>query len=444
MSSSSFLTSLYPTTHGVGQVCRPAAGLGDDDCRGLSGRRLRHPVAVVGAVHRSVHEPAPGLRGAARGRRRSSTPPRPTRARRRASTSTAQPSGSTRTDGPFFIYLHVVRSALSVRAAASLRHRCGRIRRSATSTSPSANRCARWSRIPCMRRPRHGDARRDGEGGHRSGGVPRLRQGLVRLGRSGHWTPRWRASFERLRAAALDDDTAIVFLSDHGEEFQDHGRMWHGQSVYGEMVHVPLVVRWPARCRPARGSTSPCSSIDVMPTLLDFSRAAAPARHAGAEPGAAAEDSGGEGGSPPAAWKTRPGHHGEDGDSTERRIRPNTMEAVAIRRRRLEADSQQGRARPSARSSSCSTRSATASTRRTSPRSIPRSCSGSRRRSTAGSTMARRRELKPDAEADQEHDAGATAAAAQPRLREMNHVVEVDSRQSTVNRDSRQLRSPVN
>ena len=77
--------------------------------------------------------------------------------------------------------------------------------------------------------------------------------------------------FRRLRALGLDRDVALVFLSDHGEEFQEHGRMWHGQSVYGEMMHVPLVVRWPAGIEPGRKVEEPVQLLDVMPTLLDLS-----------------------------------------------------------------------------------------------------------------------------------------------------------------------------
>jgi arylsulfatase A-like enzyme len=76
--------------------------------------------------------------------------------------------------------------------------------------------------------------------------------------------------FERLRSLGLDRDVAVVFLSDHGEEFQEHGRMWHGQSVYGEMMHVPLIVRWPARLDGGRVVDEPVQLVDVMPTVLDL------------------------------------------------------------------------------------------------------------------------------------------------------------------------------
>jgi arylsulfatase A-like enzyme len=82
--------------------------------------------------------------------------------------------------------------------------------------------------------------------------------------------------FERLRALGLDRDVAVAFLADHGEEFQEHGRMWHGQSVYAELMHVPLVVHWPAGIQGGRVIDEPVELIDVAPTLLDFSALAHP------------------------------------------------------------------------------------------------------------------------------------------------------------------------
>ena len=83
--------------------------------------------------------------------------------------------------------------------------------------------------------------------------------------------------FERLRSLGLDRDVAVAFLADHGEEFHEHGRMWHGQSVYGEMMHVPLIVRWPAGLPAAKVIEEPVHLIDVMPTLLELSALPHPA-----------------------------------------------------------------------------------------------------------------------------------------------------------------------
>lgn len=76
--------------------------------------------------------------------------------------------------------------------------------------------------------------------------------------------------FERLEQRGLADESLIAFFSDHGEEFHDHGRMWHGQSVYGEMIRVPLVLWGPGRVAAGRRVEEPAQLVDLMPTLLDL------------------------------------------------------------------------------------------------------------------------------------------------------------------------------
>jgi arylsulfatase A-like enzyme len=81
---------------------------------------------------------------------------------------------------------------------------------------------------------------------------------------------------ERIEDFGLRERSLLAFYADHGEEFHEHGRMWHGQSVYGEMVRVPLVVWGPGRVPPGSKVDEPVHLIDVMPTLLDYSGLAAP------------------------------------------------------------------------------------------------------------------------------------------------------------------------
>jgi arylsulfatase A-like enzyme len=76
---------------------------------------------------------------------------------------------------------------------------------------------------------------------------------------------------ERLRTMGLDDETLVLVTSDHGTEFHDHGEVFHGQSVYGELTNVPLIVRWPGHVASGRVVDEVVQSIDVMPTLLDLS-----------------------------------------------------------------------------------------------------------------------------------------------------------------------------
>jgi len=73
--------------------------------------------------------------------------------------------------------------------------------------------------------------------------------------------------FEYLRQKGLWDDTIVVVLSDHGEEFKEHGRSQHCKQLYTESIHVTLLVRIPG-VDPARVK-HPVGPIDVFPTLLD-------------------------------------------------------------------------------------------------------------------------------------------------------------------------------
>ena len=54
-----------------------------------------------------------------------------------------------------------------------------------------------------------------------------------------------RACLAGLDALGLASTTAVLVTADHGEEFFEHGNWGHGQSVYNELIRVPLVLRLP-------------------------------------------------------------------------------------------------------------------------------------------------------------------------------------------------------
>lgn len=77
--------------------------------------------------------------------------------------------------------------------------------------------------------------------------------------------------FDKLRARGLWENTIVVVTADHGEGFAEHFRMEHGFLPYEEVTRIPLLVRLPARLRPARGAIAfPVSLVDVYPTLLEL------------------------------------------------------------------------------------------------------------------------------------------------------------------------------
>ncbi len=74
---------------------------------------------------------------------------------------------------------------------------------------------------------------------------------------------------EKLRELGLYDDTVFVITSDHGEEFDEHGSWGHGHSVYQELLHVPLVVRWKAAGSAGVRIPDVVSTMDIAPTVLE-------------------------------------------------------------------------------------------------------------------------------------------------------------------------------
>lgn len=91
-------------------------------------------------------------------------------------------------------------------------------------------------------------ARYDGELRYMDDQIGRLLDGLRDLGR-------W-------------DDALVIFVSDHGEEFWDHGGFEHGHTHYREMIRVPLIVKRPGGAPGVR--TDRARHVDLAPTVLEY------------------------------------------------------------------------------------------------------------------------------------------------------------------------------
>ena len=66
--------------------------------------------------------------------------------------------------------------------------------------------------------------------------------------------------------ATLPDDAVVMVVSDHGEEFWEHGGYEHGHALWDEVVHVPMMLSAPS-VAPGR-LAEPVSMLDVTPTFL--------------------------------------------------------------------------------------------------------------------------------------------------------------------------------
>ncbi|HOQ67662.1 MAG TPA: sulfatase-like hydrolase/transferase [Candidatus Atribacteria bacterium] len=75
---------------------------------------------------------------------------------------------------------------------------------------------------------------------------------------------------EALKSLGLYDESVIIYTSDHGEPFGEHGivrkaRPWN----YEELVHIPLIIKYPT-LPGGKFIDAIVQTTDLMPTILDF------------------------------------------------------------------------------------------------------------------------------------------------------------------------------
>jgi arylsulfatase A-like enzyme len=76
-----------------------------------------------------------------------------------------------------------------------------------------------------------------------------------------------------LEAHGLTGRTLVVFTSDHGQEFMEHGGYTYGHSLYDEVLRVPLIVAWPGVTAAGQVVETPVSLLDLAPTLAEVAGA---------------------------------------------------------------------------------------------------------------------------------------------------------------------------
>ena len=83
--------------------------------------------------------------------------------------------------------------------------------------------------------------------------------------------------FDFLESTDRLDSALIIITSDHGEEFHEHGSLYHYITTYQEVLHVPLILRGkgvPAGLR----VEAPVSIVDIAPTILSWAEVEPPLR----------------------------------------------------------------------------------------------------------------------------------------------------------------------
>jgi arylsulfatase A-like enzyme len=86
---------------------------------------------------------------------------------------------------------------------------------------------------------------------------------------------------EMFRLFGWDRNTLLIFVSDHGEEFREHGGVRHGRTLFDEVLRIPLFIHdATGRLRPGRVETL-VSILDILPTLGEYLGLGPDGRHQG-------------------------------------------------------------------------------------------------------------------------------------------------------------------
>ena len=75
---------------------------------------------------------------------------------------------------------------------------------------------------------------------------------------------------EHLRAIGEWNDTLFVLTADHGESLGEHGHMDHGEWLYQEQIHIPLLMRLPGTVPAGQRVPGLVRSIDIAPSIIEL------------------------------------------------------------------------------------------------------------------------------------------------------------------------------
>lgn len=73
-----------------------------------------------------------------------------------------------------------------------------------------------------------------------------------------------------MKKLGLYENTLIILMSDHGDEFYDHGAFAHGRNLYQEVLRQVLVIKLPEQLMKGTRTHENVQEIDIFPTLLDL------------------------------------------------------------------------------------------------------------------------------------------------------------------------------
>lgn len=73
-----------------------------------------------------------------------------------------------------------------------------------------------------------------------------------------------------LDETGLTGNTLVIVFSDHGDGFLEHGKLLHGNTLYDEVIRVPLFMRLPGELPEGERFSQNISHVDILPTILEI------------------------------------------------------------------------------------------------------------------------------------------------------------------------------
>ncbi len=84
--------------------------------------------------------------------------------------------------------------------------------------------------------------------------------------------------FAYLKEKKLYEDSIIVIVGDHGEQFMEHGNISHGNELFNPELHIPMIIKTGKNIQ-QRVVDYAVSNIDLFPTILELVGLTPPANY---------------------------------------------------------------------------------------------------------------------------------------------------------------------
>lgn len=84
---------------------------------------------------------------------------------------------------------------------------------------------------------------------------------------------------DKVREMGLFENSLIIFTTDHGAPFGEHGYIKKAEpGLYEELVHIPLIIRHPEGLGAGKRFNALVETTEIFPTILDFLKVPRPLR----------------------------------------------------------------------------------------------------------------------------------------------------------------------